>query len=540
MAEFFEANAIQDSLQYNQIRSVAAALRRIANEEMTQAVNAAYAAHQFAKSANDSGEQVSSAQPLDLANAELLAVDTKLQGVLDSLNRSEASKRVREELQEILSTQRQLQEATTQLQLDILSEAPKTVVDANQLRISVEQQDLSRQLDALVQQASAMVDETEASADSLASVIQILNEKQTSAAMRLAAQRLATQQIVEAKQNQSQAIRDIEDALSISRDAANDSASRQADVLQSMGENLRALAERQRELAASIGRRDKSTRELLSAQQKLTSQLRQNREQSESQVQLDAFQNQLNELNSQQEAVEDAIRKESSSASAQANDVANALDALADDMFEQSQDVNDQNRRRQVQELVGRVESLVTQQAAHVANLEMADDSNSSNLLQLANEQDKIRNSAEQINKDVREVPAFGWTLQLASRDMLRSAAATRRRRLADARRTAARALDKLQMVLEALGSEQENRPSAQTNNADEQQSREGQMLPSVASIRLLRALQQSINEETQALNSRESQGENVTSFLSDLALEQQELGKQLEFILQAMKGNAR
>ena len=195
---------------------------------------------------NASGEQVSSAQPLDLANAELLAVDRKLQGVLDSLNRSEASKRVREELQEILSTQRQLQEATTQQQLDILSEAPKTGVDANQLRISVEQQDLSRQLDALVQQASAMVDETEASADSLASVIQILNEKQTSAAMRLAAQRLATQQIVEAKQNQSQAIRDIEDALSISRDAANDSASRQADVLQSMGENLRALAERQR------------------------------------------------------------------------------------------------------------------------------------------------------------------------------------------------------------------------------------------------------------------------------------------------------
>ena len=184
--------------------------------------------------------------------------------------------------------------------------------------------------------------------------------------------------------------------------------------------------------------------------------------------------------------------------------------------------------------------AFATSLACADAELEMADDSNSSNLLQLANEQDKIRNSAEQINKDVREVPAFGWTLQLASRDMLRSAAATRRRRLADARRTAARALDKLQMVLEALGSEQENRPSAQTNNADEQQSREGQMLPSVASIRLLRALQQSINEETQALNSRESQGENVTSFLSDLALEQQELGKQLEFILQAMKGNAR
>lgn len=533
LTEHFEANGLTESAQFGQVRSVAAALRSVADQEMDDAVNAAYSAYQFAKTKAGDQSPVDDIEPVLAANQAYENVLEELQKILDRLNRTEASKQLREDLQDLLNQQEQVQEATSQLQMDVLSSVPRALIEANKVRLSVEQQDLSRQLDALIQRSEL----SQSGNGQAENISEVLKSERTSSTMRAVAKEIASEQLVDAKKGQVKAIRDLEQALSISKQQEDSFANRQADKLQEVGKEIKELAEQQRQLAEAMERGELTPSQLERRQQQLSQRV--SDKAIETRADLPNTSDSLGGINELQREIEDKLKsQEQISAAAQAREVSSQLDELAAELLNEANQLSGQNRRRQVRQLVELLQIVVQSQAVLSERFQRLDPSDVIRRTELASEQDSVREVTREIELETRGVPAFGWTIERAVQDMQRTSAAARRNRLNEAQVSALRALDRLQMALSALESENANPQSSQGNQNAWQSDSDGQKLPSIASLKLLRALQMSINRETQMLNSRREQGESVGSRLGELAVEQQELGRQLEAILNALKSN--
>ena len=160
-------------------------------------------------------------------------------------------------------------------------------------------------------------------------------------------------------------------------------------------------------------------------------------------------------------------------------------------------------------------------------------------LVQLTAAQEVVRLRVHEVRRETAELPTFDWTLEQAERDMARAVAAAQRNRIQPEAWEAARlALSKLNLAAEALSEHADSQP-AETTPSDAASDGAGQndsprLVPPLASLRLLRALQQDINAQT-AEQDQNSDKLSRIKRLSELSSQQRALGMQLALLLEQL-----
>jgi hypothetical protein len=398
--------------------------------------------------------------------------------------------------------------------------------------------------------------------------------------MRETAEQISNGKVMQAVQNQNRVIASLEAAVSTlggSSDSDMNVATR-AEQLKQAGERISELAELQSSVAGEMSTADSDAArkelaarqdELASATQAVKQQLDALGDQSGSRV-LQAA------LEAQAEAESALEQSENQRAAESAKRAAEELERAANSAKDRSQRLDEQDRQDRKFELLESLQVLVAEQqqietqlrqaAPQVAGTSSSDadrevEPTSARLSAIADRQRDaeqslaaVRQSAGGMQADQAQARSdasneaqaasfqvFRWTLEQASLDMTRTAAAAERMRVdPEAIDAAGAALAKLRMALEAIDAEPSQRspeiaPQSDSQRPEEQDEQGGNLIPPLATLKLLRSLQTNINERTKNLDEAELARPLRNQLLSELTRQQQEIGKQLETWVQRM-----
>ncbi len=531
MADLYEMNQLTDAPGLRELGQWKRQIGDISETSMPAALQTAHEAHQtigneLAKSAPNSLAGINADQLVQLeesAAAQALVAD-QLQSLLDRASQTEAVQQVQRELQSVLSDQRQHKLDTEAFQLqEVVSENEDRSV-SERAGLSVDQQSMARRLDGLVARIRAL----DSSGDNddgsqlagARKAADILVGRQASDLMRRSADRIQEQQLAEAIQLQDEIVEILEEARgqapnSGSR-AGNTLAEQAAELLKS-SQAVSALAEQQAALAERIsaGTGNEPAEALAQKQSQLRAETdqqarelaRQAGDTSESQP-LDGA------IEEQDTALTELAQDDLSAAGQSAEQAAEQLARVADDLDRQSRQLDNAAKQQKIFELAHAIDKLVEQQQAVVEELEelagLQVFSQTTNLDErmrtVARVQEEIRRTVVKLRNETAQLPAFDWALEQAIADMARCAAASERFLISpDAVEAAHAALRKLVIVQEAIQSTTDA-PSpasgdAAGNDAQADQSPNDRLVPPLASLKLLRGLQADVNQQTKALD---------------------------------------
>lgn len=578
-----ELNRLSESPLAEQMDELRRDINAIAEGSMQQAVSAATAAHR------ESQKQLSQADAIAGELLEQLAesaqrqndVGNALQTLADRINRTGGLQQIQREFAAINNEQQTLIRNTEALQLEQLRSNRPELLNAPRRELADEQLELAQQLEALLnrtRELSASDRSTNGSGpvengivEQLTQATEAITRGEVSRLMRQAAEETNAQQLSNALELERQAAQVLADALRRIDPARSQSRTgdlkQMAEDLQATGGALSELARSQAQLAEQMRQPNSANRaaELGEEQALLSEQTEQQSDQAEANGQQSAAEALQNTVAEQMAAEEAASQQQMQTAADAAERAADQLNDLAEDFQQRADELERQSKQQELYRLEVALSGLLAQQTPLVerlnklAELQSAGnevtaqeptqnqteanqtEANQAGARQAAVDQEAVRLALLEVRQQTQQLATFDWTLQQTGLDMARAVAAAQRYRIApEAVNAANDALKKLQLANEAISTQQpapdEAEPTEEQSNADESEAQEGkqQLLPPVASLKLLRGLQNEINQQTQLLDV-EPDANRKQRRLRELSDQQQALGKQLEALLESL-----
>jgi hypothetical protein len=495
-----------------------------------------------------------------------------LEQLLDRLARNESMQQVERELAQILNQQNAIRRETDRMHVERLSESPtespaesRAERQAQQTALSADQQGLARRLDDWLAragelQASTTSDQQAAKA-ALTRATEALVAAQASAQMRRSTEEIRDAQLARASTTQHQVAELLSDTLR-QLGAGNQS---QLGSLRNRVEGLRQTSGELSDLASAqsaLSERWQAPAEATQQEQLLSEQAAV--EQRTSAVASQAEQAGDASLSaeierartSQQQAQRAGRQNDFQQATRASQQAAEQLRQTSQQLEQRAAELEQQVAEQQMFQLVDAIEQLSAQQQpiaeqfnqwAKATTQEPSEEGQESRprqqaeMRQAASRQEAVRQVLREVRAETTELPTFDWTLEQAELAMGRAVAAAQRYRIEpDAREASDGALRLLQLAAEAMRQQHpgdsnetpdETPDDAQAGGSQSQAEPSERPAPFVASLKLLRGLQQELNLQTLAAESIDDTVRR-TGRLSELSSFQQALAAQIEQLL--------
>ncbi len=567
LRELLQANRLTETPVAGELQDLAASAESLSQGPLADATQAtrhtaALAEAALAEDANLDESLVRSAEQTVVAQETALRA---MEGLLDRLARNESLQQATAELAQILNQQNAIRSETDRLQLANLSskgEASSAELQAEQAALSSDQQGLARRLDDWLDRSSELQaqsdDQKKNATEALARATQSLLTAQASAQMRRSTEEIRDQQLARAAVTQQQ----VSELLAQSLRQMGAGSPSQLGSLRSRADGLRQLSNELSQLAksqAELSERwqgpppESELEQLISQQaeaQQRTSGLAQQAEQSGS-ASLAAEINQASAA--QRRAQQAGEQNEFQQAEQASREAAEQLAKTSAQLEQRAAALERQAAEQQMVELAAALDELTEKQQPISEQfsqwVDAAADSSSesrqqqqADMRQAASQQEAVRQALRELRGETSALPVFGWTLQQSESAMGRAVASAQRYRIKpDAQQAADRALRLLRLAADAMrpdrAAERSPENSSSTDDdaqrpdsADPSQAEEPAEPPApmLASLKLLRNLQQELNEQTRAAEASDDAVER-TGQLGELARLQQELAAQVE-----------
>ncbi len=561
-----DMNRLSDSLLAEQMKAVGRDISQIASGQMQQAIADTSTAYRETLTGLSSEKEPDNAllRQLEQAGESQGEVVEALQTLADRLNRSGGIQQVQREFTEIANQQRSLIHDTEALQLEQLR-STRPEQETVRRAIADDQLALAQQLDALLKRTQELSDEnpqTDSSGivDQLSQATEAITRGEASRMMRQAAEETNASQLTSALESERKAAQVLTDALrqldsTRPQTQSPNDLKELADDMQATGTALAELANSQSQLADQMQQANAASRagDLSKQQASLGNQTEQQSERIEAGGQHQSVEALKTAMQEQAIAEQAAEQRQMPSAASAAKKAAAQLEKLADQFQRRAEELARQSEKQQLYQLevalndllelqtpvTERLNLLAEQQTAKAATSATEIAEMEVQAKQAAVDQEVARLRLQDVLQQTGKLTTFNWTLEQTSMDMGRAVAAAQRFRIAPEAVTAANdALKKLQLANEAIKSQQDKNDSPDADQTGDEQSDaaddEQQLLPPLASLRLLRGLQNEINQQTRLLNS-EPDASRKSRRLRELSDQQQALGLQLEGLLESL-----
>lgn len=574
IAEQLNANNLGETNLAQETQALLDRLKQLDSADLTTAQQAVAKASQLANdlARADSSNELSQSllDQLKASNSTQSKIADNLQQMLDSLSRTESLRQSQSELSDIARMQRDLHERTEQLQRSTLL-APNTAgLNSERTRLEVAQSELAREVERIQQQlrddSQALQQSAPQLAESTAKLANELDAAGLSSKMREAKEGVQKSNFDNALEQQQAVIDSLAQILDQSTQSTQPTLGQLEQALSGAQEALSNIANQQQDLSDSIADRNNISEDERSQQIASQANLRSNTEQMVQQLENLLGESSIEDL---LQAVEDQQTAESSlqagkqaDAEKSAQDAADRLQRTADMLEDLSLEIQQENIADQLQRLRPLVDRLYSEE------IQLATDSNSTwnqvdpalkdSLTKRADIPEDARIAFEQTAREyaarqlalrqllaraeneLRVLPAFQLVTEAILADMDQAVAGFERSQYED---TALPAVDaaqrRLQQLQEAIAESkpQEDQPPEENENENENETPEDAQTqpPSrapLASLKLLRSLQQDLLRETQEL-AETSQSNELSAAqqrrLSQLADLQQKLAEQVE-----------
>lgn len=570
LRDLVQANRLADTPVATELQQLEASLQSLAQGPLAEATAATRQTAGLAESVvtEDASIAESLANSAEQTQAAQAAALRGLEGLLDRLARNESLQQATTELAQILNQQNAIRRETDRLQLANLSsssEVSTADLENAQTALSSDQQGLARRLDDWLARSTELQaqpeDQLQAAKEALARATQGLMSAQASAQMRRSTEEIRDQQLARAAATQQQVSELLAESLR-QMGAANPSPlgslRNRAEGFRQLSEELSELAKTQAELSE---RWQKSLAEselerLISDQadaQQQTNGLAQQAERSGSASLAAEI---ARASTSQQQAQQAGERKDLQQAEQASRQAAEQLAQTSAQLEQRAAALEQQAAQQQIFQLADAIEELTAQQQPITQQFSQWDDSAAHDSVELrqqhqadmrtaASRQEAVRQLLRELLGETSELPVFNWTLQQSESAMGRAVAAAQRYRIKpDAQDAAERALRLLRLAADALrdapatssdpgepSSDEQAAPASNADNPSHSQDPDRRPAPMVASLKLLRNLQQELNQQTQTAEAVED-AVRRTSQLGELARLQRELAAQVEQLL--------
>ncbi len=564
LAKQIESNRLQNTTASDEISKLQKQIASIRDETLQQ-ILADMSSLQQEMQTSTSDSKDADVQSLTSKLQNLGQQQRKLSGQLSEIVRSIATTEsiidFQNRLTRLLNEQNQLRSETEQFQIDAAS--GQTDQDGRRAGLRSDQQALARGVDELIQAIDRHLQkDSESPAASnpidnnttnklLENVRRDLAAQQASDQMRDAAEHLFANQLSDAIAKQRKAMQSLDQAASNFRDGDDSQLAAASADLRDMARELERLSDRESNVANQLA--DESQSDMRAAIE----------EQSNVAQEANKLAQSLRQRgnSSLMELVDSGAKSAEESSKTASNDRKRAqqLAERAAASFREAEaaterraeSVDRQLALQRMLELIDGLHQLVESQTAIVDQVrnvasEMESKGTAPTDVQASDLAQRQESTRQQLRTLVVETSApepFAWLLQRSESDMMRAIAAIERSKIApDAVTNSSSALSKLSAGLDALEStvakenpNGENQFDAVENvdqNQDDSQASK-KNAPLVASLKLLRALQIQLNDQTSKLDLNDSA---MIQLANVLAQEQEQLAEQVRQLMERVQ----
>lgn len=572
IAEQLNANNLGETNLAQETQALLERLKQLDSTDLSTAQQSVAKASQLANdlARADSSKELTQSllDQLKDSNSAQSKIADNLQQMLDSLSRTESLRQSQSELSDIARKQRDLHERTEQLQRSTLL-APNTAgLNSERTRLEVAQSELAREVERIQQQlrvdSQALEQNAPQLAESTAKLANELDAAGLSSKMREAKEGVQKSNFDNALEQQQAVMDSLAQILDQSTQSTQPTLGQLEQALSGAQEALSNIANQQQDLSDAIADRNNTSEDKRAQQVASQANLRSNTEQMVQQLENllgeSSIEDLLQAVEDQQTAEVSLQEGKQSEAEKSAQDAADRLQRTADMLEDLSLEIQQENIADQLQRLRPLVDRLYSEEA------QLATDSNSSwnqvdpalkdslakradipEDVKIAFEQTAREYAARQLalrqllaraENELRVLPAFQLVTESILADMDQAVAGFERSQYEE---TALPAVDaaqrRLKQLQEAIAESkpQEDQPPEENENENENPEDAQTQPPSrapLASLKLLRSLQQDLLRETQELEERSQSNELSAAQqrrLSQLADLQQKLAEQVE-----------
>lgn len=572
IAEQLNANNLGETNLAQETQALLERLKQLDSTDLSTAQQSVAKASQLANdlARADSSKELTQSllDQLKDSNSAQSKIADNLQQMLDSLSRTESLRQSQSELSDIARKQRDLHERTEQLQRSTLL-APNTAgLNSERTRLEVAQSELAREVERIQQQlrddSQALEQNAPQLAESTAKLANELDAAGLSSKMREAKEGVQKSNFDNALEQQQAVMDSLAQILDQSTQSTQPTLGQLEQALSGAQEALSNIANEQQDLSDAIADRNNASEDKRAQQIASQANLRSNTEQMVQQLENllgeSSIEDLLQAVEDQQTAEASLQEGKQSEAEKSAQDAADRLQRTADMLEDLSLEIQQENIADQLQRLRPLVDRLYSEEA------QLATDSNSSwnqvdpalkdSLAKRANIPEDARIAFEQTAREyaarqlalrqllaraeneLRVLPAFQLVTEAILADMDQAVAGFERSQYEE---TALPAVDaaqrRLKQLQEAIAESkpQEDQPPEENENENETPEDAQTQPPSrapLASLKLLRSLQQDLLRETQELEETSQSNELSAAQqrrLSQLADLQQKLAEQVE-----------
>lgn len=490
-----------------------------------------------------------------------------LESLTEMLAHSESVHDMQRDLHQVLERQRELKSELNQLELSQTANSSASELEASKAGLRSDQQGLARTLDEVLSNAKSLIDQSLDDApelqSSLEAVRQEVVDQQLSQAMRDAADLINQDQFADAAMLQQRVVDSLHQSLRQMSPTARGSLDDLLADAKRTGHKLESLANEQRQLSAQMQSAGLSTNdratigehqsELARQTERVTQQLERQGNHTDAELANSA-------VDAQQRANQAVQEGNMESAIKSAEVAAQRLEQAAKSNAGKAEQLAQELAQQQMFQLKAALNQIVPQQADIVRDLEklpVAESTSDSQTSAIEAErradrsqiliiqQQAVRQMVAQVRDQSQQLASFDWALAQADNDMQRSVAAMQRNRVRpEALRSASSALRKLQVAASAIAEQQPdllNSPDSQSQQEPDEQSPNGhdrEWIPPLASLKLLRGMQQDVNQETKQLDEDRSLLDSIENAarLAELSAQQRSISKQLLELLEQIR----
>lgn len=501
---------------------------------------------------------------LDKATGHQQNATNQLGRLVNSIATAETLTDLQKQFNELLAQQNALHADTQRLQVDRIANSSSSLADSKRIGLRSDQQSLARAVDDLTAKIDAHLRKSEGdlttevqpaanreSQRTLEQARQALVDRQVSQQMRNAADFVESERLTDAMTAQRSAAEALEMATKSFGDSADNSLATSSANLQDAAKRLASLIERQQQLAERFSEPEPAAGNSAPAMERQQTAVTQEARAMLQELKQSANER-LNEALKQghdeaQLASQQAGQEQFEQAAEHATAAAEKFRDAHANVEQRAAELEKQMAAQQLLDLRSSISDLARRQSTVVDKLQQLKRSRSPDTALANSESLELRNAAglqEQTRLQLlraleqsASLDTFAWLLTQCETDMARSVAALERLRLEpDALDSSQNALQKLQVSEQALKQtpvdpqSQQADPTAETQG-EADKSNASERRPTLASLKLLRALQTIINVQTDALKASGADGSDPQ--FQRLADEQQALADQTQKIMQ-------
>ncbi|GAB5402344.1 MAG: hypothetical protein Aurels2KO_05750 [Aureliella sp.] len=502
--------------------------------------------------AEDRGLDRQLERQIELSQESSQSLLSELELLQSQVARSQATRQLASDLRNIVQQQKALRKETDRVQLESLGRNASGTYDQQLRQLTLDQVALADNLNSLLDRAERLTsrqpkDESvdvaqQQESMELERAARQVREQRIASTMQRAGAQLQEENFADAANSQIQTIESLEQALGISPDGVPTIAGeleQLADKARIQAHQLRQMASGQEAISEEFKRAsvdDGTLEEIARGQDDLRAQTEQIAEQAISSGQGELA-DLLDDATEEQSQASKTAASNPGLASDFARKAADELKRSANWLDNRADVLADQLRRQQSLSLGEQLDALVKTQTDIVFQIQFTSSSEDADQdsIVISQQLRAQHQSVARTRRTIDQLPTFAWALEQVERSLDKAIAASQRQRLIpDAERASETALRWLKQAALAIQSvENESQAAGEgtdTRSTSDEDASDAQ--PSLASIKLLRALQSQIRLETVRLQANPASIERSRG-LASLASEQEALGRQLGQLLE-------